>query len=94
MTERDVWVVTYPRSGTTWTQEMVRVLPPSSLHQIWTMVNDLDFCAARRIDIDSKFFFLDMDWLGGSSNYIGACQQALGQRRLIKTHLPLHLLPR
>jgi len=84
VTEKDIWIVTYPRSGTTWTQEM-----------IWHILNGLDFEGGRKIDIDQKFFFLDMDWLGpkGMTENISACEQALGQVRLIKTHLPLSLLP-
>jgi len=84
VTEKDIWIVTYPRSGTTWTQEM-----------IWQILNGLDFEGGSKIDIDKKFFFLDMDWLApkGVTDNITACEEALGTRRLIKTHLPLSLLP-
>ena len=86
--------------------------------QIWHILNGLDFEGGRKIDIDQKFFFLDMDWLGpkGMTENITACEKALGnsnavfiifrqklkdkvtmykqgQVRLIKTHLPLSLLP-
>ena len=61
--------------------------------QIWSILNDLDFETAQKTDIDKKFFFLDMDWLGGSTN-ISACEEALGRRRLVKSHQPLSLLPR
>jgi len=81
VTKEDIWVVTYPRSGTTWTQEM-----------IWNILNGCNFDSAKKVDIDQKFFFLDMDWLG-DSEYITACEAAKGQRRLIKSHLPLSLLP-
>lgn len=33
----DIWIATYPRSGTTWTQELV-----------WMIANDLDYEAAQR----------------------------------------------
>lgn len=33
----DIWVATYPRSGTTWTQELV-----------WMIANDLDYEAAQK----------------------------------------------
>jgi len=91
VTEKDVWVVTYPRSGTTWTQEMV-----------WNIVNNCQFDKATKTDIDEKFFFLDMDFLGSGSkgvgpgarsNFIQAAEDKLGERRLIKTHLQLGLLP-
>ena len=87
VTEKDIWVVTYPRSGTTWTQEMV-----------WNILNNLDFERARKTDIDEKFFFLDMDILkshshGDAPGFLDKAEAKLGQQRLIKSHLPLHLLP-
>ena len=87
VTENDIWVVTYPRSGTTWTQEMV-----------WNIVNNLDFEKAKKTDIDDKFFFLDMDWLqsgshGDAPGFIEKAEKQLGQQRMIKTHLPIGLLP-
>jgi len=87
VTEKDIWVVTYPRSGTTWTQEMV-----------WNILNNLDFERARKTDIDEKFFFLDMDILnshshGDAPGFLDKAEAKVGQQRLIKSHLPLHLLP-
>jgi len=87
VTENDIWVVTYPRSGTTWTQEMV-----------WNIVNDLDFEKAKKTDIDDKFFFLDMDWLQSGQHsdapgIIDKAEKQVGQQRMIKSHLPIGLLP-
>lgn len=44
----DVWIVTYPRSGTTWTQEM-----------IWLICNDLDYETAQRIKLNERFPFFE-----------------------------------
>ena len=48
--------------------------------QIWQILNGLDFEGGSKIDIDKKFFFLDMDWLApkGVSDNITACEEALG----------------
>jgi len=87
VTDKDIWVVTYPRSGTTWTQEMV-----------WNILNDLDFERAKKTDIDKKFFFLDMDCLksgshGDAPGFVDMAEAVVGQQRLIKSHLPIGLLP-
>ncbi len=40
----DAWIVSYPKSGTTWTQ-----------HMMWLLMNGLDFAAADRVDERSPF---------------------------------------
>lgn len=44
----DIWVVTFPRSGTTWTQELV-----------WLVANNLDFDTAREIPLTQRFPFFE-----------------------------------
>eukprot|EP00090_Calanus_glacialis_P045776 TRINITY_DN8712_c0_g1_i6.p1 TRINITY_DN8712_c0_g1~~TRINITY_DN8712_c0_g1_i6.p1 ORF type:complete len:325 (+),score=130.36 TRINITY_DN8712_c0_g1_i6:23-997(+) len=83
----DVWISSFPKCGTTWTQEMV-----------WNIVNNLDFERAKKTDIDEKFFFLDMDCLksgshGDAPGFVDKAEQQVGQQRLIKSHLPIGLLP-
>ena len=46
--EDDVWVVTYPKCGTTWTQEMV-----------WMIGHNLDYETALKIPQDDRFPFLE-----------------------------------
>ena len=46
----DVWIASYPKSGTTWTQEMM-----------WLICNDLDYERARSITLDDRFPFLEYD---------------------------------
>jgi len=44
----DVYICTFPRSGTTWTQEM-----------IWLLCNNLNYEAAKASDIDERFPFFE-----------------------------------
>ncbi|XP_066585148.1 sulfotransferase 1E1-like [Prorops nasuta] len=44
----DTWVISYPRSGTTWTQELV-----------WLLSNNLDFETARKKYLSERFPFLE-----------------------------------
>lgn len=46
----DVFICTYPRSGTTWTQEM-----------IWLIANNLDYETALKNSLLERFPFLEYD---------------------------------
>ena len=48
----DIWVVTYPKCGTTWTQELV-----------WQVVNKVDLEGGKR-QLGERFPFLEFDTLG------------------------------
>ncbi|KAK9884601.1 hypothetical protein WA026_007441 [Henosepilachna vigintioctopunctata] len=102
----DVWIVTFPRSGTTVTQEMV-----------WLLANDLDFETASNIRITRRSPFLEAccslhpefcaELLKENEDSQENCRvikmlsesictiiDAMQDRRIIKTHLPLSLLPK
>ena len=63
--ESDVWVVTQPKCGTTWTQEMV-----------WQIAHNVDLEGGKRL-LTSRFPFLEFDTLmnlgsgGGLKSYLG-----------------------
>ena len=46
--EDDIWIVTFPKCGTTWAQEM-----------IWMLNNDLDYETSAKISLDERFPFLE-----------------------------------
>lgn len=46
--EDDIWVVTYPKCGTTWTQEM-----------IWMLGNNLDYATSLSVKLNDRFPFLE-----------------------------------
>lgn len=46
--EDDVWVVSFPKCGTTWTQEMV-----------WLINNDLNYATAKSQTLKSRFPYLE-----------------------------------
>ncbi|KAJ8981898.1 hypothetical protein NQ317_007290 [Molorchus minor] len=101
----DVIVATFPRSGTTWVQEMV-----------WLLVNNLDYQKAAEIPLDDRFPFLeyscfvhkatkaefmaenasDNEKLAILQDWDVPAWKILGKStgpRFIKTHLPFTLLP-
>lgn len=73
----DVWVVSFPRSGTTWTQEIVYLIN-----------SNMDIEKAKTVSIDDRFPYLE--YLTPGLDAIAN----LPSPRLIKTHLPLKLLPK
>ncbi|CAH1154570.1 unnamed protein product, partial [Phaedon cochleariae] len=101
----DVFIVTFPRSGTTWTQELV-----------WLLANDLDYQKAAEIPLGDRFPFLEFsafvhketkatfleEQKPDSENYrivqnldypAWKIFEDSTERRFIKTHLPFSLLP-
>jgi hypothetical protein len=46
--EDDVWVITFPKSGTTWTMEMV-----------WLLNNDLNYEASLTVNHEERFPYLE-----------------------------------
>ncbi|XP_063225199.1 sulfotransferase 1C4-like [Bacillus rossius redtenbacheri] len=102
----DVWVVTFPRSGTTCTQELA-----------WLVDHDLDFDTARRVPLGERCPFLEFsclldrevkrEVLAQNTDDARACAALLDEwdtpgyklaalrdsPRHFKTHLPLSLLP-
>ncbi|KZC08591.1 PREDICTED: estrogen sulfotransferase, testis isoform-like [Dufourea novaeangliae] len=93
----DIWVCSFPKTGTTWTQEM-----------IWCIANDLDLDGAKTL-LPERFPFLEHSILFDYTTIIprhpevklhelvsDSVNYARTRRspRFIKTHLPFRLLPR
>lgn len=72
----DVWVISWPRSGTTWVQEIVYLIQTNL---------DLDLEAVK--NIEQRFAFLENAYPGLKT------MEEMRSPRLIKSHLPFHLLP-
>jgi len=88
----DIWIITFPKCGTTWTQEIV-----------YSLMHNVDLSKSE-IDIDIRFPFLEheavikMDGLIGVEEipYIAKSVEYvknMPRPRFIKTHLPWDLLP-
>ncbi|XP_043787856.1 sulfotransferase 1E1-like [Apis laboriosa] len=101
----DIWVLSYPRSGTTWTQELV-----------WLLSNDLDFKRARTELLTERFPFLEFSMFNhpevtreflelnkGDKDKEKLCKkiaqpgydilEKIPSKRFIKSHFPFSLLP-
>jgi len=100
----DIWVVTPPKCGTTWMQELV-----------WLIANNLDFDRASTLPQVYRFPFLEMEsvtyWSEECRDVeLGSLEQtvenqpkffansmkhveSLPSPRFIKTHLPISMLP-
>lgn len=91
--EDDIWIVTYPKCGTTWTQELV-----------WMMVNDVDIEGGKE-PLYKRSVFLEANCLMDAKvqetlgdiipkDQIEYCNNLdKSKRRVIKTHLPFEFLP-
>jgi sulfotransferase len=83
--EDDVFVCSFPRSGTTMTQEMT-----------WLIMNDFNFDLARSKILDKRSPTLEYDeviqQVYGDGEIVDSFEK-LPRPRVIKTHLPIQLLP-
>ncbi|CRL04054.1 CLUMA_CG017167, isoform A, partial [Clunio marinus] len=81
----DVWISTFPRSGTTWISEA-----------IWLICNDFDFESAKKINLDDRFRFIEFHTIPPEEVKDGMYEELAAEtsRRFIKTHLPFELMPR
>lgn len=79
----DLFSLTFPKSGSTWSQEM-----------IWLLNNDLDFKTAEKIRISERFLHLEVDICFKNLSFNSIEQvEKLPSPRHIKSHLPVGLLP-
>ncbi|XP_063531414.1 luciferin sulfotransferase-like [Cydia strobilella] len=89
----DVWVTGFPRSGTTFTQELV-----------WQVANECDFDTASKIPLMTRYMFLEgvmtVNFIQSRQKevvtepiYTHTAVHAAPSPRFIKTHAPFSLLP-
>ncbi|KAI5632732.1 sulfotransferase domain-containing protein [Phthorimaea operculella] len=101
----DVFVATFPRSGTTWTQELV-----------WMIANDLDYAKSDAVPLFQRFPFLEgtmlfhsvmierlreknkdsemkLKIIDGIENSVVDQLAEMPSPRFVKSHLPMSLLP-
>lgn len=91
----DIWVSSFPKCGTTWTQEMV-----------WNIINNLDIVTAKNVSLEKRVPFLEFsalleeeqaDAIGGygSTGPLRSLEDAhdLPSPRVLKTHLAFDMLP-
>ncbi|CAH0579489.1 unnamed protein product [Chrysodeixis includens] len=93
----DIWVTTFPRSGTTWLQEIV-----------WLIANNLDFETAKNVSITKRYAYIDyraqrfeirpeskdpslkaLTWTHDDFRTL----PNMTSPRYVKSHLPLSFLP-
>ena len=80
----DIWICTFPKCGTTWTQEMV-----------WCLMNNLDYETSKSVDLDQRMVFLEAKAISKADVCRDTFKLAAEQPspRIIKTHLPFMMLP-
>ena len=88
----DIWIVTHPKCGTTWTQELV-----------WMLINDVDI-EKGKVPIAKRSPWIEVDCMITREHLLSIgikdfpddrieFVKNLEGRRFIKTHLPFEFLP-
>ena len=84
----DVYLLSFPKSGTTWTQELV-----------WLLQNDCNFEKAKSAPLEQRFPFFEIAWMAESLKdqmpqvLTGDIYQMMPSPRMLKSHLHFCLLP-
>lgn len=83
----DVWISSFPKCGTTWTQEMV-----------WNIMNDSDFATAKSVNLDERVPFFEMYPLTDETFRPSAPDTVkqvakMKSPRIVKTHFSYEMLP-
>ena len=91
----DVWIVTYPKCGTTWTQEI-----------LWQIINDLDLETVKKTKSQERVPFLEIGGINPKSvseavekppfvkdPILFADNMPSTKPRVIKSHLTFEMLP-
>ncbi|XP_058457125.1 luciferin sulfotransferase-like [Malaya genurostris] len=78
----DIWLGSFPKSGTTWSQEMV-----------WLICNNLDYEQARKNKLIMRFPFVEINSIANVPSDFFKLAREMPSPRFIKTHLPVSLLP-
>ncbi|XP_037038671.1 sulfotransferase family cytosolic 1B member 1-like [Bradysia coprophila] len=83
--EDDTWVITYPKCGTTWTQEAV-----------WQICNDVDLDDKGKTSIRQRFPFIEIQAVTAFADRENPFDfiNELQRPRFIKSHLPICFLPK
>ncbi|XP_037032493.1 luciferin sulfotransferase-like [Bradysia coprophila] len=81
----DIWSITFPKSGSTWCQEM-----------IWMLNNNLNFDQAKGTTAFERYSYVEFDIIFEDMdfNYLDEPDDDTAGPRHIKTHLPAGLLPK
>ena len=86
----DVWISTFPKCGTTWTQEMV-----------WNIVYNLDFVTAKTVELDERSPYLELTAMVSPEEAVAMGNvdsrskvDNLASPRVIKTHMSIEMLPK
>ena len=93
----DVWISSFPKCGTTWTQEMV-----------WNIVNSCDFNTAKSVSLEERVPFLELTAITERRHMENDGEEVAGtglrnsidqvinlaSPRVIKTHLSIDMLPK
>ncbi|XP_055852810.1 sulfotransferase 1 family member D1-like [Episyrphus balteatus] len=79
----DIWVVSQPKSGTTWMIELV-----------WLLHSNFDYETALKIAQEVRVPYLELNAIvPNQPNSIDLIDK-MASPRIIKSHLPIHLLPK